>query len=92
VLVFLVHVVGELFRPVTLALRLFGNITAGETLIFVLVGLSAGLLVKLRVPIPLQLPNMAMEVLIAVVQATVFSLLTAVYLSGVVQQGEGEAE
>jgi F-type H+-transporting ATPase subunit a len=88
VLVFVVHVISELIRPVTLALRLFVNIMAGEAVVLVLIGLMVPVLMRHWIPIPVQLPNLVLEVLIAIVQAMVFSLLAAVYLAGVVRQEE----
>jgi len=85
-LVFVIHVIGEIFRPVTLALRLRGNIMAGETVVIILVGLGAVLMAKVKVPVPLQLPNLLLEVLVGFVQATIFCMLTAVYLSGVLKE------
>jgi F-type H+-transporting ATPase subunit a len=91
-LIFAIHLVGELFRPVTLALRLFGNIMAGERVLLVLIGMGVGLLPTLKIPLPLQLFNMMLEVLVAVVQATVFSLLATVYLAGVLHEPEAEGQ
>jgi F-type H+-transporting ATPase subunit a len=88
-LVFATHLVGELFRPVTLALRLFGNLMAEETVILVLIGLAAGL-VKHWIPIPLQLPNMLLGVLVSLVQAAIFAMLATVYLDGVVRHAEAD--
>jgi F-type H+-transporting ATPase subunit a len=82
-LVFVIHVIGEIFRPVTLALRLRGNIMAGETVVGILLALGALILARAKLPLPLQLPNLLLELLIALVQATIFCMLTAVYLSGV---------
>ena len=63
----------ELFtRPLTLALRLFGNILAGEILISALLALLAW---------GLPLPMMFFEILVACVQALVFTMLTTVYIS-----------
>jgi len=59
-------------RPLTLALRLFGNILAGECLVAAIMGICAYLL-----PIPV----MIFEILVACVQALVFSMLTMVYIS-----------
>jgi len=87
-LVFVVHVMSEFIRPVTLALRLFVNIMAGESVVLVLIGLMVPVLVGHWIPIPVQLPNMLLEVLVAVVQAMVFSMLATVYLAGVVRQQE----
>ena len=62
----------ELAKLLSLSLRLFGNIFAGEFLLSVLAGI---------LPFILPLPFMALEVIVGVVQATVFSMLTLVYLT-----------
>lgn len=68
----------ELFtRPLTLALRLFGNILAGEILITALLGLFAW---------GLPLPIMFFEILVACVQALVFTMLTTVYIATAVNE------
>ena len=68
----------EMFtRPLTLALRLFGNILAGEILISAMLGLMAYFL---------PLPFMFFEILVACVQALVFSMLTMVYISAAIQE------
>ncbi len=88
-LIFAIHVIGELVRPVSLALRLFGNISGEETVVLTLVTLVAAS--RYLFWIPVQLPNLALGLLTAFVQALVMSLLAAVYLSGVVHH-EAEAE
>jgi len=88
-LVFIVHLVGELVRPLTLALRLFGNLMAEETVMLILIGLVVGL-ARHWIPIPIQLPNMALGLLVSLVQAAIFTMLTTVYLAGVVQHREVE--
>ena len=77
-LIFLLEVVGELVRPISLSIRLFGNIFGEETIVAVLVGLlaSGGILAFL----PLHLPIVIFGLLTAVVQAGVFTLLTCIYL------------
>ena len=68
----------ELFtRPLTLALRLFGNILAGEILIGALLGICAW---------GLPLPVMFFEILVACVQALVFTMLTTVYIATAVNE------
>lgn len=89
-LVFAVHLLGELFRPVTLALRLFGNLMAEEMVVLILIGLVAGFFAKHWIPIPIQLPNLALGLLVSLVQAAIFSMLATVYLSGVVNHAEEE--
>ena len=88
-LVFAVHLVGELCRPVTLALRLFGNLMAEEMVVLILIGLVAGM-ARHWIPIPIQLPNMALGLLVSLVQAAIFSMLATVYLDGVVRHVEAE--
>jgi F-type H+-transporting ATPase subunit a len=88
-LIFTVHLLGELFRPVTLALRLFGNLMAEETVVLILIGLVVGL-ARHWIVVPVQLPNMMLGVLVSVVQAAIFSMLTAVYLAGVLRESEAE--
>lgn len=67
----LIEIVGEIAKVVSLSLRLFGNIFAGEVLITVMLGLLA-----FAVPIPF----MFLELLVGAVQATVFAMLTLAYL------------
>ena len=88
-LVFAVHLVGELFRPVTLALRLFGNMMAGHKVLMIFIGLVVGL-ARRWIPVPVQLPNMVLEILVSLVQAAIFSMLTAVYLAGVLREEKAE--
>jgi F-type H+-transporting ATPase subunit a len=73
------EVVSELSRTVALAVRLFGNIVSEELVIAVLLAV-AGLLV----PVPI----MMLAVLTGVVQAYIFAVLTAVYLSAAVRAKE----
>ena len=68
----LLEVVSEVAKLLSLSLRLFGNVFAGEVLLTVLAGI---------LPIFLPLPFIALEVIVGVVQATVFSMLTLVYLT-----------
>jgi F-type H+-transporting ATPase subunit a len=68
------EVVSILFRPVSLSFRLYGNIFAGENMLesmAVMGGTNFGWL--------LALPFYAMELLVGLVQALVFMLLTAVF-------------
>lgn len=67
----IIEIAGEFAKVASLSLRLFGNIFAGEVLITVMLGLFSYFL-----PIPF----MFLELLIGVVQATVFAMLTLAYL------------
>ncbi|MEJ0021160.1 MAG: F0F1 ATP synthase subunit A [Candidatus Doudnabacteria bacterium] len=68
----LIEIFSEVAKVVSLSLRLFGNVFAGEVLLTVLASLIAFL-----VP----LPFMFLELLVGLVQATVFAMLTLVYLT-----------
>ena len=85
-----VELLGMLIKPLTLMLRLAGNITAGHIAILSFVGLififgkagtnMAGGLTGTALAIPLTLFMMAIELIVAFVQAYVFTILTASYL------------
>ncbi len=68
----ILEIISEVAKLLSLSLRLFGNIFAGEVLLTVLAGI---------LPFVLPLPFMALELIVGVVQATVFSMLTLVYLT-----------
>lgn len=68
----LLEVISEVAKLLSLSLRLFGNIFAGEVLLTVLAGI---------LPVFLPLPFMALEIIVGVVQATVFAMLSLVYLT-----------
>ena len=72
-LVGLLEVVSILFRPVSLSFRLFGNIFAGENMLEAMAMLVPGF--GWLIPIPFYF----MELLVGLVQALVFMLLTAVF-------------
>ncbi len=66
------HVIGELAKPVSLSLRLFGNITGEDVLIAVFVMLVAF--------VPLQVFVYPIALLGSFIQALVFTLLSTVYI------------
>ncbi len=66
-------------RPLSLSLRLFANILAGEIVIMVMIGL---------LPVLLPVPLMLFEVFVAFIQAFIFSILTASYIAGAVSEEE----
>ena len=75
------NVLSELTRTFSLMVRLFGNIMSGEFLIALVLAL-AGLIL----PIPL----MALELLIGVVQAYIFTVLATVFIGAAVGSETGE--
>jgi F-type H+-transporting ATPase subunit a len=79
-----IEIFSEAAKIVSLSLRLFGNIFAGEVLLTVLASLIAGYGAFL-IPIPFML----LELIVGIVQATVFAMLTLVYLSVATSQIHG---
>jgi F-type H+-transporting ATPase subunit a len=77
------EVVSILFRPVSLSFRLFGNVYAGESMLEAMALLVPGF--GWLIPIPFYF----MELLVGVVQALVFMLLTAVFTLLICQHDEG---
>jgi F-type H+-transporting ATPase subunit a len=69
----LLEIVSILFRPVSLSFRLYGNIFAGENMLEAMATIVPGL--GWLLPIPFYF----MELLVGLVQAMVFMLLTAVF-------------
>ena len=72
---FLLEGVGLLAKPISLGLRLFGNLYAGE-LIFILIAM-----LPLSAQWALSVPWAIFHILIIVLQAFIFMMLTIVYLS-----------
>ena len=72
IIMFLVELLEMITRPLSLAIRLFANIFAGEILVTVALGVFAYFL---------PLPIMLFELLVAFIQATVFMMLTIAYVS-----------
>ena len=69
----LLEIISILFRPVSLSFRLYGNVFAGENMLETMATLVPGL--GWLLPIPFYF----MELLVGLVQALVFMLLTAVF-------------
>lgn len=82
-LMFPIHLLGEIVKPMSLSLRLGFNVFAEDVLLAVLVGLglSAGLLLHLPVGLPLQTFVVPLVLIFSTVQALVFSLLSTIYIA-----------
>jgi F-type H+-transporting ATPase subunit a len=82
----ILELVSILFRPISLSFRLFGNIFAGENMLEAMATLVPGY--GWLIPIPFYF----LELLMGLVQAMVFMLLTAVFTLLICQhEGEGHA-
>jgi len=75
---FILHLIGELAKPLTLSLRLFGNITGEDVVIAALVGLVTSMSFGFLLPVQALFYPLAM--LFGFIQALVFATLSAVYL------------
>ena len=72
---FILELVGLIAKPISLSLRLFGNMYAGE-MVFIIIGLLPFYLQWL-----LSVPWAIFHILIITLQAFIFSILTVVYLA-----------
>ncbi len=77
------HIIGELSRTLSLAVRLFGNIMSGTMIIAILL-----LITPLFVPIVLQV----LGLLIGLVQAYIFAVLATVYIASATRVHEGKKQ
>jgi F-type H+-transporting ATPase subunit a len=85
-LLVVIELISYLTRPVSLSVRLFGNMMAGHTMLKIfggfVVGLSSAGLAPLAIaPFALMVAFTGLELLIAGLQAYVFTILTCIYLN-----------
>lgn len=82
----MLELIGEVIKPLSLALRLFGNIFGEDKLLATFLGLGMMIMsVALKTPtpiigVPLHLPFYFLVLLLSTIQAVVFSLLAGIYL------------
>jgi F-type H+-transporting ATPase subunit a len=81
-LMFFIEILTQLSRPITLALRLTGNVMGEHALIsiFALFSIAVFSIEKLPLGIPIQVPAMLFGLLTSLMQALVFTLLTTIYI------------
>ncbi len=77
-----IHILGEIAKPVSLALRLFGNVTGEDVLLFAFCSLGVAALSFMDSPvgIPFQTPFILLAFLTSTIQALVFTLLSTIYI------------
>ena len=76
-MIFFIEIIGHLSRPVSLTLRLFGNMNGHELVLMVFFALA---------PFMVPLPMMLMGVLVSFIQAFVFMLLAMIYIQGSLEE------
>ncbi len=74
-----IEIISHFSRPLSLSIRLFGNIFAEELLIVVIASI---------IPFLLPLPFMAIAIFTGLIQAFVFVLLSCIYIAGAVAHEE----
>ena len=87
-----IEIVSYLSRPISLSVRLFANVTAGHVMLEVFAGFMLLLTASLGtlgavmsvIPLGLNFALTALELLVSVLQAYVFAVLTCLYLNDAV--------
>ncbi len=93
-IMFVIHVIGEFAKPLSLSFRLYGNIWGEDVLLAVFVGLGIGVLSFLPIPagVPLHFPFVLLAMVTGTIQAFVFTLLSTVYIAMMLPHGDHEHE
>jgi len=86
----IVEILGVFIKPIALMIRLFANITAGHIIILSLIGLifileTAGVA---AISVPFALFITVLELLVAFLQAFIFTMLSALFIGMAVQEHE----
>jgi F-type H+-transporting ATPase subunit a len=76
-----IEVISYLSRPISLSVRLFANMLAGHTLLKVIAGFVAALGFFGVLPLAFVVALTGLEILIAFLQAYVFTILTCLYIN-----------
>ena len=81
-LIVVIEFLSYLTRPISLSVRLFANMMAGHTMLKVFAGFVVGLGIWLGwLPLAFIVALTALELVIAILQAYVFAILTCIYLN-----------
>jgi F-type H+-transporting ATPase subunit a len=92
-LMFPIHLISELSRLVSLSMRLFGNVFAGEVLLATMLALTTAVIFVLPLAFFVPAIFLGLELLFGAVQALVFALLAMTYISmAIAEHGGGHAE
>lgn len=77
-----IEMVGKITKPFALTVRLFANMISGHVIILALIGLvfMFGVKTSIIAPIGMAIGIMLLEILVAFIQAFIFSLLAAVFI------------
>lgn len=78
-LIFVIELISHLARPLSLSLRLAGNMIGDHKALAIFLGL---------VPIAVPIPILALGMIVCIVQTLVFCLLSAVYVGMAIEHAE----
>jgi F-type H+-transporting ATPase subunit a len=76
-----IELLSYFIRPFTLSIRLFANMMAGHTMLAIFAGFVAVLGLGGILPLAVDVALVLLEILVAVLQAYVFAILTCLYLA-----------
>jgi F-type H+-transporting ATPase subunit a len=88
-LMFPIHLISELSRLVSLSMRLFGNVFAGEVLLATMLALTTAAVFVLPLAFFVPAIFLGLELIFGAVQALVFALLTMTYITMAIAEREG---
>ena len=77
-----VELIGKFTKPFALAIRLFANMTAGHIVVLAMIGLifTFGSYAVAPAPVAMAVAIMLLELMVAVIQAFIFTLLSSVFI------------
>lgn len=78
---FPMNIIEQFANTLTLGLRLYGNIYAGEVLLSLIVGLGTGSIIGGILGFPLLMAWQGYSIFVGTIQAFIFTMLTMVYIS-----------
>jgi F-type H+-transporting ATPase subunit a len=83
-----VEIIGKFTKPFALAIRLFANMTAGHVVVLAFIGMifTFGSFFIAIAPVLMAVAIMLLEILVAFLQAFIFTLLTSVFI-GQIREG-----
>jgi F-type H+-transporting ATPase subunit a len=91
-LMLVIELFSHAFRPVSLGVRLFANMFADHQVIEIFTNLSWDLLKAVFIPVPMAVVFYGLGFFVSIVQSFVFTMLSAIYISGAVAHEHGHDE
>ena len=89
-LMLLIHVIGEVAKPLSLSVRLFGNMFGEETALVRMAALGVLVFSFTYIPLPVQFINVVLHLIIGPIQAFIFFLLSAAYIQSATSHEDEE--